>query len=210
MKKVDSGYERKLLIVAYLLIAGCASQEPTNQDDWYEKMESTRQLVNKRLAAQETAKAATHSAPALVRVVDVEVDEFTKETTYRGPMTRTEESSPVAANITTQLYATQAGSAIHYSLLLDIRHTGHSFMELRTALDTDSKKLSLSPGRQFLNGCTTNHCTYTENATVHMTRDYLEDHLATGMRIRVQGAGQQIVNVAPQDIALFLKSVPAR
>ena len=186
-----------------MLLNGCAVEQQTS----YAETERAIKARSLAVAAQMQADrklAKTDSA----RVVQVQVDEFTKETTYSGPPTQTFETTPAVAKVITQLHATQKGPNTDYALLINIMRTGHSFLGLQAALDADAQPLSLSVGSQYINGCTSNHCTYTENVIVHLTRSYLQGHAGSGLRIRVQGNGRQIVEVPAEDVALFLEKVP--
>lgn len=74
-----------------------------------------------------------------------------------------------------------------------------------TAYDSDGTKFkAVSSGRDVSCG---RFCTYFENFTIPITRDYLKKYAATGIKMKIsgRGPGEEVFNLPPGYIQGFLK-----
>jgi hypothetical protein len=147
------------------------------------------------------------------RVVDVEVDEFTKETSYFGPWTATHDGNTHGnvAGVTASLLATASGKDTAYKIIIvsmRVVPPSEHYLMLSSAIDTDSKTMPLDVFDRTAE-CGSATCTLSEKAVISVGRKYLQDHATSGLRIRLEGKrGSQVFEVPTADLTLFLSKVP--
>lgn len=158
------------------------------------------------------------SAPAIVtqtpeRLIEVKVDEFTKETIYYGPETLSlsEQAQDGHSGAFASLYASKKGADTSYGLrFYAIRRapasSGYLFIE--SAVDTNSMDLPVNMVQREVD-CKRALCEFSENGFISISRQYLQSRAKTGIRVRLNGKrGSPIINVPASDVFEFLAKVP--
>lgn len=154
------------------------------------------------------------AAPVPERMVEVTVDEFTKKTTYAGPVTFTHEKNThgSTAAVAANLVAEVTGKDTAYFIIVwstSVMPPSAGYLMLSSAIDTDSKILGLGVFDRKVE-CNSGNCTYDEMLYIPVERRYLQDHFTSGLRIRLDGKrGNQVFEVPVADLTLFLSKVPA-
>lgn len=190
-----------------IVVAGCTTQNPKpKHENWFEN-----KRYNQGTAPVAVEPKAAPTAPSVPspRTVDIEVDEFTKDVKYWGPVTKTSRTDIVVLT-SNQLHAVSKGAKTDYVLLVSVMHSLGGYLDFKTAVDSNAKKLGLKSGGRDLSNCSRAGCIYTENAVVQLSRQYLVEHSTSGLRIRLDGRAQQIFEVSAADVILFLSKVPAK
>lgn len=171
--------------------------------------------TNKKLATTANSMVST---PAIVtqtpeRLIEVRVDEFTKETIYYGPETLSlsEQTQDGHSGAFASLYASKKGADTSYGLrFYAIRRapasSGYLFIE--SAVDSNSMDLPVNLVQRDVD-CKRALCEFSENGFISISRQYLQSRAKTGIRVRLNGKrGSPIINVPASDVIEFLAKVP--
>lgn len=178
-------------LTAGLLLAGCSGRNTQPQPN------------SKQVAATVPSE----------RVVEVEVDEFTKNTTYSGPSTYTHDGNTHGkiAVVSAYLMATVSGKDTAYNIItvsLRVAPASAGYLMLNSAIDTNSQVFPIDTLDRTVE-CKTGDCSFYETAAIPIGRKYLQDHVTSGLRIRLDGKrGSMVFEVPTADLTLFLSKVP--
>lgn len=130
-------------------------------------------------------------------------DEFAKTTIYRGPN--------IANKQPDQLYVvatkTDFGS-ITFQIFAIINYSG-AWRFYNNVHDAKGNDLDITLMTRHLANCTRNDCAHNEHLAIDVTKQYLEDNMQRGIRLRVNGkAGEDEIFIIPSGYIKAFLSLP--
>jgi len=129
----------------------------------------------------------------------VQRDDYAKTTTYRGPNL----ASKPQDQLFVQARKTDAGS-ITYQIFVKINYSG-VWRFYNQAYDPEGNALYTTLLSRNLAQCQDNDCVHSERLSVDVTRNYLQEHLQSGLRFSMRGkADEEIFFIPSGYIKAFL------
>nr|WP_314571077.1 hypothetical protein [uncultured Pseudomonas sp.] len=189
-----------------MMLSGCAAPKvkEAREPNWFSSKTST----------QSPSPSSTPMAePKPAGKISVEVDEFTKATSYTGPVTSKPLILPSSsfAYSSALLHAQSGKNGTFYNLVVVISIAKDGYLRIQSAVDNDGRILEVHSKSYDREQNCSGSCAFEESLAVLLSRKYLEDHAETGMKIRLNGdKGNVVVELLPAEIALFLNGVPAK
>ena len=134
--------------------------------------------------------------------VKTRIDEFQKIAHYHGPNLLQSYNDWLFIRAWRELDS----SKVTYQIYISDNHYG-DWRFYDTAYDSDGKRLNLTSIDSDVS-CYSSSCEFREDFGINVDREYLEKHLATGIRFQVSGkSGREVFSVLGSYINGFLSAI---